>query len=66
MAAVQRLRALTADLKEQRATLKQEADEYTQEMMKAAQEQTWAAKAAIKEISTEAMKQVGRARKPPK
>ena len=61
MEAMQRLIVLTADLKEQRSSLQQEADEYTQEMMKAAQEQTRAAEAAIKEISTEAMKQVGRA-----
>ena len=61
MEAMQRLTMLSSDLKEQRASLKQEADEYTKEMMKAAQEQTKAAEAAIKEISTEAMKQVGRA-----
>ena len=60
MEAMQRLIVLSADLKEQRASLKQEADEYTKAMMQAAQEQTRAAETVIKEISTEAMKQVGR------
>lgn len=61
MEAMQRLIVLSADLKEQRASLNQEADEYAKEMIKAAQEQTRAAETVIKEISTEAMKQVGRA-----
>ena len=55
------MEALSADLRGQGADLKQDADEYTKAMMQAAQEQTRAAETAIKEISTEAMQQVGRA-----
>ena len=61
MAAVERMEALSADLKAQRVTLKAEASKYTEAMTKAAQEQTQTAEATIKKIASEASEQVGKA-----
>ena len=58
---IRRMEALSAQLSAQKAVVASEASKYTENMMRAAEEQKEATEKALRKVTTEAAEQVGKA-----